>query len=1650
MKDNHKDKVIRLVEYLTQIASLRSRTTRDVNEYQNVLWLKDIPKLKGCFTQAWGREEDFDSDVWIEIQNQKEPPLPGVPSVCEDWIETEFLRNKNDIPDLLTEITRQVENPDWQEGADQPEFIPHTELLEDHSDVQEAWDKYVEEYWLPWMEAHNDWEIIHSVYTKLFTIHQEQLRSGEEYELVLALGLLTWKTPNGQRVHRHMMVADAVLEFEAKLGKFTVRPLQDGANVRPELDMLDIEEQPERAEETAKASLSEAGDDDPWNRGCVEGILQALVHSISSQGEYDSTLQATNNPPSDKPVVEYAPALILRKRSASGLTETLKRIKAKIEDGEDIPSQFKALAEIQMNSDDTSESDPGETNSKFDGELFFPKPWNEEQRRIVDKIRTASGVLVQGPPGTGKSHTIANLICHLLATGQRTLITAKTPRALQVLDRQVPEELHPLYINLLGSGPEEGKSLESSVGEILRKNEDWNEDQAESEIKTLANKLQELRKEKAKVDRRLRDIRESETHSQSVAEGTYRGTAAQIAKSVNRKRSDYDWFTDTVPLYKTCPITADELRDMLSRLRHFSPEKQQELDLIWPDELLSAEQFAELVDSERRAHREYELSSNEGDEQDADALSRIAANTIRTIQDSLTAFSDLRRQLSTSPYSWMGNALRDVASGNESLWRERHRVTRETIDAIEPHLSVAHETKINFLSTWICSFRVRSGLKKAWAVWEGCEGCEGCEGQVQGPYTLQFQALKDMCSALDRALSLGKRRDDCRESLRWCSALRTPDWNDEAQIDQLLASCRFARKQLAEREILKIEEPIGSLAGRADTHSVVSDLLQAIRNRDIEGYKQVENTIQSLKDECQRMRKLDADIENLRQFLPNLIAGLEQSYTESCWDVRVQQIGDAWHWTQARFWIDEYITKEDAPSLAILSSRIEKDINKVIAQLAELHAWSFCLSRIESSHRSHMVAWQQAMGRLGKGTGRHAPKHRRDAQQHLNECREAVPAWVMPLHRVWDTVDPAPGIFDVVIIDEASQCGPEALPLFYLGKKVLIVGDDKQISPEAVGLPRDAVHRLMDEYLSDFSFKSSFAVESSVFDHGRRLYDKGHITLREHFRCMPEIIRFSNDLCYLRMLIPLRQYGPDRLPPLEHVFIEDGYREGSGNRVVNIPEANAVVEKILELCDDKRYSRKTMGVVVLQGEAQARLIEGKLLERLGAEEMERRRLICGNSYSFQGDERDVMFLSMVTAPDGRIGPLTRSTDERRFNVAASRARDQMILFHSVTVNDLSESDLRRKLLDFFENTKPQKIAGIDREELERRAVQDNRAVIKPPDPFDSWFEVDVALEIARKGYIVQPQVAFAGRWIDLVIEGGQARLAVECDGDTWHGSDQYEKDMERQRQLERCGWEFFRVRESAFYANKEVALEKLWPMLEERGIFSASALGGGKSEKAKVKKREKASTKPPFELIPEPPNDRQKSHITDGEQRELDFEQEDAETGESPRSETDNDDSWNKKKYDMEGKVWWKPKGELGELDALWILVPDGVKIETQRQYLNYLGSRIRVLVDELAQDPEGYTGYKEVRRALESIVKKYIEDKIPYPTEISEHPTTWVETIMYYLEDSMQYFTLLGEATEERGYERVGKIGKLDKREQEMVERDDLAKVLVELMQAV
>ncbi len=1356
--------------------------------------------------------------------------------------------------------------------------------------MQRAWDRYVENKWLPWTEEYNAWEKVYKVYSPLFAIHQEQLRLGEEYELVLGLGLLTWQTSTGQRVRRHLVVADAIQEFEARLGKFTVRPHTEGAKLRPELDMLDIEDQPARAEETAKASLS-AAEDNPWEKACIEGVLQALVHSINSQGEYHDSLEANAARASVKPIVEYAPALILRKRSAKGLTEVLKRIKEQIANGGDIPGEFADLAEMRPNVEREPSDEPKEDSVAFDGEVFFPKPSNDEQRRIVDKIQTSSGVLVQGPPGTGKSHTIANLIAHFLATGKRILVTAKTPRALQVLmgkpgeveneqdqrDRGlVHKEIRPLCVSLLGSGIDERKSLEFSVAGILRKNEEWNEGRAERERTKLEKRLRELREEKAEVNRRLRDIRESETHTQSIAEGVYQGTAARIAEAVNRHRANYDWFTDSIPADKKCQVSTNDLRSVLAALRHFTPERRQEVSLPWPQELPSTDHFANLVRKEASAAEEEQSAKHGADERHADLLAKQNPSVIEAIRNAFSTLQNARKRLLATPHTWLKDAIHDVLGGNSFLWHELLRVTEEVIASIEKLVTTADEIRIEFpVTTEIrtlyedaCQLKehMENGGKLGWAIFRpkpvkerlyvikdvriGGRPCSTVEHfsslsdalhvriecerawgfwkgrieKVEGPYALQLTAIKSLRDSLENALALEGLIAICREAMSQCSEMDEPVWADESQVEGVVLSCRLAlariRKRLASEEIQAAQAPISRMAAKGSVHQVTNDILSAIRSRDMDRFALCANTILDLEKQHQLLKGLGDQLAILRDDVPCLVEALEQSCDESYWEERIHRIVDAWHWAQARYWIEDYIRKEDVPALARRAKQIEDEINSIIAKLASLHAWSFCFKRMQEPHRRHMEAWCKHVNSLTtSGKGKRDFRNRRAAQRSLNECKEAVPAWVMPLHRVWDTVDPSPGMFDVIIIDEASQCGFEALPLLYLGTKILIVGDDKQISPGGEFQDTSPINKLLEEFLRDFQFREFFDVNVSLFDHGKLRYGTGKIMLREHFRCMPEIIRYSNDNWYSPPnLIPLRQYGQNRLkPPVEHVFVSGGYREGTNNRAINLPEAEVITAKIAELCNDDRYEGKTMGVIVLQGEAQATLIESQLLECLGTDEIERRRLICGNPYSFQGDERDIMFLSMVAAPDvyGQFkeGP----TDEKRYNVAMSRARDQVWLFHSVKQSDLSGAYLRKGLLDFFE-TKPQQIAGIDRDELERRAAHDNRRVVSPPTPFESWFEVDVALELLRKDFTVLAQHEVAGKRIDLVVEGGQARLAVECDGDNWHGADHYEADMQRQRQLERCGWEFFRVRECAFRADKDASLTRLWQMLEERGI----------------------------------------------------------------------------------------------------------------------------------------------------------------------------------------------------------------------------------------
>jgi len=211
---------------------------------------------------------------------------------------------------------------------------------------------------------------------------------------------------------------------------------------------------------------------------------------------------------------------------------------------------------------------------------------------------------------------------------------------------------------------------------------------------------------------------------------------------------------------------------------------------------------------------------------------------------------------------------------------------------------------------------------------------------------------------------------------------------------------------------------------------------------------------------------------------------------------------------------------------------------------------------------------------------------------------------------------------------------------------------------------------------------------------------------------------------------------------------------------------------------------------------------------VGPAELARRRFAAGNSAQFQGDERHVVFLSMVDSPTGRpLAMRQTALFKQRYNVAASRARDQLWLVHSLDPRrDLQPADLRFALIEHVRDPGSR-----------RRAVQEAQRRAESP------FERAVIERLINAGYRVEPQVRIGHYRIDMVVSDAQDQVAIECDGDRFHGVEEIPLDMARQAVLERTGWRFIRIRGTRFYRDPARTMAWVFEELEHLGVAPGGA-----------------------------------------------------------------------------------------------------------------------------------------------------------------------------------------------------------------------------------
>ena len=346
------------------------------------------------------------------------------------------------------------------------------------------------------------------------------------------------------------------------------------------------------------------------------------------------------------------------------------------------------------------------------------------------------------------------------------------------------------------------------------------------------------------------------------------------------------------------------------------------------------------------------------------------------------------------------------------------------------------------------------------------------------------------------------------------------------------------------------------------------------------------------------------------------------------------------------------------------------------------------------------------------------------------------------------------------------------------------------------------MHKLIDEHLQGIPNHVQFDGQFSIYDLALTSFEP--VCLREHFRCVSPIIQFSNHLSYHGKITPLRDASEVRLQP--HTV---AYRAPDTDGTMAQPELEAltVASLVVAATEQPEYADATLGVVGMVRDEQAMRIDTLLRRFMTTTAYAHHRVQCGNPAHFHGEERDVMFLAMVDHYDG-TGPLTLRNEgagdmfKKRFNVAASRARDQMWVVHSLNPDlDLKPGDLRLRLIQHAEN--PDALVNLMQQEQKRT---------------ESEFERLVLQKLVGAGYRVKTQWPVGAYRIDMVVEGAGRRLAVECDGDRYHTKDDLAQDMARQSILERLGWRFVRIRGSQFFRNPDQAMQPVFERLEKLEI----------------------------------------------------------------------------------------------------------------------------------------------------------------------------------------------------------------------------------------
>jgi len=1341
-------------------------------------------------------------------------------------------------------------------------------------------------HWHGWAAREKPHRQVIALYGDLFAL-KARLESEEAVrplELVWGLGVSSWRIPApneaGAPVDFHYPLVTQALEIDidSVTHAITLGPRQ--VEARLELDAFAACEVPGigPVQSAARTLLGEdARNISPFDPASFEPILKLVAGNLTASAHYARDAAGAPIPGPDL-VVTNSWVIFTRPRASHFLTEDIARLKDSVVHSGGLPDG--PLAIVTRPTDAIVEHQPiafrglsGRATVKGEArELYFPLPYNREQETIIQRLERAPGVAVQGPPGTGKTHTIANIISHYLASGKRILVTSKGEPALKVLQEKIPAAIRPLTVALLAGDKEGMRQFQVSIEAIIHTLTHLNPGQEEEKIATCRSALDRAHAEMARIDARIDDIAHTQLADIDVDGVPMR--AQKMAALVIGGRAEFGWFDDALtlapehappfgddegmrlretrrrlgddlvycqartPASASLPAATDiaQLHETLQTMRAIEQDQASgallPLRAATPDVLDAARRLLAGVDAAGAVVRQLEESGlewafalREKCRQAQYATERQALEALFAEMDALLrARAEFMQQPVTVPHEALDNPKAREAIARAAETGKPFGLLSFGAGDIKPHIAAirvsglapastgdwAHVQRFVVLHVRLASFAAR------WNTFADLLSLPTLQADVNA-----LRSIEMMTSAARAAHALATTHDVQLPSLAEQVFAQAPTQALHGRLADLARVREHLRRHLMRAQLARAAADLAALQEQlAGTGGPIAERLRTFAGRDLGrldvAAEQIVTVYAAMLAELRRIEGLAGDLDDVRRLgaaiagrgAVRLAARVASVPSPAAGDDPVLPVRwrDAWTWARLRSHLDSIENRDEMRSLAARRRELEGALARLYQDLVARSAWLATRRKAGQNVLSALEIYRTAIRKFGKGTGVNAGRYRRDAQQAMTEAHAAVPCWIMSHARVSETLPAQLGAFDLVIVDEASQSDLWALPAVLRGKQILVVGDDKQVSPEAGFVSAAKIADLRRRFLGGQPFEAVLTADMSLYDIASSVFAASKVMLREHFRCVPPIIAYSNRVFYKDFIQPVRiPRASERLdPPLVDVYVANGYRTAKGH---NPSEADFIVAEIDAILRDPAMAQRTLGVVSLLGPEQAQLIDKQVRARFDAVELARRQFSCGDARIFQGSERDIIFLSMV-ADSKNHHALSGVMYDQRFNVAASRARDRMVLVRSVRLDELSTLDLRRTLIEHF-----------------ARPLDSNDEAASLVELCESGFERDVYTELFGRGYRVVPQVPAAGYRIDMVIEGADdRRLAIELDGDEFHGPDRWQADMARQRVLERAGWTFWRCFASTWSLQRETVLAELLGQLDSMGIAPLGAL----------------------------------------------------------------------------------------------------------------------------------------------------------------------------------------------------------------------------------